>query len=112
MFDVNKLRQQLSDHHSHKKTNKRLIVMVSAAVFLLLVLIAGTILIFFETNYLDRFYPGSKIGDLNLSGLTKEQAFKLIEERTSQLDSEAVKISYDDGGYDKILLLEEILNPD
>jgi len=111
MFDLSKLRQQLGDHRLHKRTNKRLIVIVSA-VFLLLVLILGIILIFFEAAYFDRFYPGSKIGDLDLSGLTKEQAFKTIGERTAQLDAESIKIIHYDGQQEKLLLLEQIQSPD
>lgn len=109
MFDFLKKTNQ---ENLELRNNKKWLLPIIAAVFVLVLMIVGCLLMFFEIKYSNKFFPGSKIGDLDLSGMTKEQAFGEIEKKTATIGENIIKLSYYDGQEAKIILLDGLSNPD
>jgi len=97
---------------AEKRDKKWLLPTVVAIIFILLMLIAANFVIWFEMSYFDKFYPGSSIGSISLAGLTKDQAFKLIDEAAQKIDQQAVQVEYASNGRNEILLIDQALSPD
>lgn len=112
MSDLQNLAEKIGLKPADKGNKKWLLPTVIAVVFILLLLIIGNSLVLFEFSYLDKFYPGSSIGNIKLAGLTRDQAFKVIEEAATKIDQQAVQVEYFDGSRQQILLLDQALNPD
>jgi len=91
---------------------KWLLPTVATVVFILAVLIAGNALAIFEVSYLDRFYPNTKIGSIDLSGLTKDQAFDLLNKVSDDLSRQSIQVEYQGDSGDQIILLDRFSNPD
>ncbi|MFA5020685.1 MAG: VanW family protein [Patescibacteria group bacterium] len=91
---------------------KWLLPTVAAIIFILAALIAGNALAFFETSYLDRFYPNTKIGSIDLSGLTKNQAFDLLNKISEDVSRQSIQVKYSSDSGDQIILLDQFSNPD
>jgi len=78
-------------HMGSKKEKKSLIKPIAiSAVFLLFIFLAGNFFIW-KINYQDKVYPGIKIGDLDLSGLTFTEAKDLITTRTQEIEKAGLK---------------------
>ncbi len=64
-----------------------------ACFFIILVIIIATYLIF-EENYKNRIYPGVKLENINLGGLTKTKVKELIEKKVNTINQNGVKFKY------------------
>ncbi len=85
---------------------------ILTTIFVLLVLICGTGLMFFETYYSDKFFPGTHSGGLNLSGLNKNQVFTLLEAKINNLDQSNLKLQYLDNNETKTIIINNNSDPD
>ncbi|MFA6526231.1 MAG: VanW family protein [Candidatus Buchananbacteria bacterium] len=112
MSDLQNLAEKIGLKPTDKENKKWLLPTVIAVIFILLLLIIGNSLVLFEFSYMDKFYPGSSIGQIKLAGLNRDQAFKVVEEAAAKIDQQAVQIEYYDGTKQQILLLDQALNPD
>lgn len=93
MFKLNKDKEVAEEARQEKISKKRwLAISLVAAVFVLL--LCGTLIIWFQFKYQDRIFSGVGVGNLNLSGLNREEAFQLINERADLLITKGIKISY------------------
>lgn len=64
-----------------------------ACFFIVLAIIVATYLIF-EENYKNRIYPGVRLENINLGGLTKVKAKEKIEEKINQINQNGIKFKY------------------
>lgn len=98
----------------HNKANGQwLKIIIIAAVFLLLVLlVALCYLMFFELKYSDKFFPQTKIGQVDLSGLTISQALEKVEVPTVKIDQNGFTLNYQVDGQDKFSPLDTPEDPD
>lgn len=112
MFKINDLQEKLGQAPSGGRGRKWLLPTVIAVIFILLLLVAGNALVIFEMTYLEKFYPGSRIGEMDLSGLTRDQAFKKIDELAGKISEQPIQVKYSNNGQEEIIVLDQILNPD
>ena len=68
-----------------KISKQWLLIMIPAAFFILLLVLATSLLLF-ETKYLDRFFPGSRIGNVRLEGLTSTETLNLLDSISANLE--------------------------
>jgi vancomycin resistance protein YoaR len=61
--------------------------------FIILALLSGSLLLF-DLSYRDKFFPGVKLGALDLGGSTPAQAMALLEQKNSVLDQRGVIFKY------------------
>ncbi|MDD5032331.1 MAG: VanW family protein [Patescibacteria group bacterium] len=66
------------------------------AVFFILLIIISLSFFILERKYEGKIYPGIKVGDINLSGLTKERAEEILSEKISELNQAGLKFKYAD----------------
>lgn len=93
MFNLSKIKEAVEEDRQNKASNTRwLAISLVAAIFILLV--CGTVAIWFQFKYQDKIFSGVRIGNLNLSGLTKQEAFQLINERADSIIAGGIKVSY------------------
>ncbi len=93
MFNLNNISEAKEEDRQNKASNTRwLAISLVAAIFILLV--CGTVAIWFQFKYQDKIFSGVRIGNLNLSGLTKQEAFQLINERADSIIAGGIKVSY------------------
>ena len=91
---LDEFKVKLTGQDNQPKNKKRLLVIIPAAVFILL-LILGSIFFIFEAKYANRFFPGTHIGNISVGGLSKDQAFNLIDQVTADIEQNGVKIIYE-----------------
>ena len=72
-----------------KKNNNFRCFAVLAVIFFILAFIVLSIVIF-QNTYKEKIYPGIKIGNLNLSGKTKDQAAELLNQFSQQFQPEGI----------------------
>lgn len=89
--------------------SKKWLLPAIVAVFVLVLLSLGLLVMLFEIYYADKFFPGSRIGQFDFSGLTKQQAFSLVEKEISSLNSGGITVKYQEQGADKILFIDNPL---
>lgn len=93
MFNLNNISEATEGDRQNKTSNTRwLAISLVAAIFILLV--CGTIAIWFQFKYQEKIFPGVRVGNINLSGLNKQEAFQLINERTDSIVAGGIKVSY------------------
>lgn len=85
-----------------QKTIKIAVITVVLIIVLLIVLTAFAI----PTMFSNKIISGVSIGGINVSGLDKAQAVKLIEEKVTPRQKEIVKLKY--GEYEKELPMEQL----
>ncbi len=75
-----------------------LLVIILVAFFIIFAL--GLIgIIVFEVKYKYDFFPGSRIGNISLEGLKKEEALNLITPIVSEIETGGIKIKYGDESF-------------
>lgn len=84
---------------------------ILTTIFVLVLLILGTGLMGFEIYYQDKFFPGTKVGNISLSGLNKNQTFSLLEKKLSQLDKDNLKIQYPSNNELKTIIINNSTDP-
>lgn len=77
-----------------KKINKMRPWLISLIAAIFVLLIIGTIIIWFQFKYQNKIFPGVKIGNINLSKLTRDEAINLIKKRADNLLKEGIKVYY------------------
>lgn len=112
MFKINKLQDKLGSAPKEGKSRKWLLPTVIAVIFILIILVIGNIIVFFEISYSARFYPGSSIGQADLSGLSRDQAFEVIDKETQKASQQSAQVKFKSGETDEIIFLDQALNPD
>ncbi len=83
---------------SEGKISKQWLLIMIPAAFFILLLVLATLLLLFEMKYLDRFFPGSQIGQIRLEGLTSTEALNLLDNITNKLEHDGIKIAYRKNG--------------
>lgn len=61
-------------------------LVISLAIFLLIFFFLGVFYTWFNAKYADRFYPGIKLAEVNLSGLTMSQAKKIFKGKIDEFN--------------------------
>lgn len=74
-----------------------LIITIIVAVFVV-VLILGSAVLAFEIKYQNKFFPGSRLGDISLEGLTTQEALAAINQLTEKLEKQEIRIIYKNNG--------------
>ncbi|MFH1838258.1 MAG: VanW family protein [Candidatus Kuenenbacteria bacterium] len=76
---------------------------INPSIWIKLSIIFGGLVLFlsisiavFEGNYSQKIYPGIKIGNLDLSGKTQEQAIILLKEKTEQINQKGLIFAWKD----------------
>ena len=73
---------------------------IGILIFFIVIAILATIVIFlyliFEKNFADKIYPGVHLNDINLSGMTYEQANTLLKKEVSDINQNGVIFYYYD----------------
>lgn len=75
----------------NKADRQRLLLSAIAAV-LIIALIIISLAFLFEARYHQRFFPGSRLGKINLEGLTFDEAYFLTEKTVQDLENQGIKI--------------------
>ena len=88
-----------------KKRQKTIKIAVTTVVLIIVLLIALTAFAI-PTMFSNKIISGVSIGGINVSGLDKAQAVKLIEEKVTPRQKEIVKLKY--GEYEKELPMEQL----
>lgn len=97
----------------HKNDSKRPTGwIIGAVVFLILISVTCIILASFEIAYKDKFFPGSKIGSVDLSGLTKEEARVVVSSAIDKLDNNSVTVKLLGGEKERLVMLDFPLSAD
>ena len=88
-----------------------LIITIIVAVFVI-TLILGSAVLAFEIKYQNKFFPGSRLGDISLEGLTAKEALAVIQPLTEKLEKQEIRIIYKNNGdsYLKITPAIDALN--
>src|SRR3989338_7024047 len=74
-----------------------LIITILVAVFVI-ALILGSAVLAYEIKYKNKFFPGSRLGDISLEGLTPGEALAVIEPLTEKLEKQEIRIIYKNNG--------------
>lgn len=64
------------------------------AIFLILLAISLYIFYDVEKKYANRIYPGVYAGNIDLSGLSRDQAQMILDQKIKQIETEGIKFSY------------------
>ncbi|MFA5048172.1 MAG: VanW family protein [Patescibacteria group bacterium] len=91
---LDELKVKLVGKNKQQKNRQRLLVVIPAAIFILL-LVLGSVFFIFKISYASKFFPGSYIGDISVGGLSKDQAFNLVDKAASDIEQNGVKIVYE-----------------
>lgn len=75
------------------KKHQQWLIISLVAVFIILTLGMASLVVF-EIKYHNKFFPGTKIGNLNLTGLTKEEALDLLDQITENIKRDGLKVIY------------------
>ncbi len=67
---------------------------VTASVLSLLIVFLAINYFIWQNNYRGRFYPGERIGNISLSGKTKEEVNKAMEERIQAINKAGLSFKY------------------
>ncbi|HQA63830.1 MAG TPA: hypothetical protein PK085_01835, partial [bacterium] len=97
------------------RIDKRWLIITILVAFFIMLTIATGIIIAFEIQYRQKFFPGSKIGNISLGGLTPVQALENLEQITENIEKEGIKIIYrnHDDLYLKVTpMLSALTDPD
>lgn len=65
-----------------------------AAIFFILLIMFSAAFFIFAKRYENKIYPGIKIGNIDLSGQTKEAAKKLLNQEINRLNQDGLKFKY------------------
>ncbi|MEK7653638.1 MAG: VanW family protein [Patescibacteria group bacterium] len=90
------------------KIDRRWLLLVIVVAFFILAFFLAGFAFAFEVKYRDRFFPGSKIGQISLAGLTKNEASSLISQITDSLEKGGIKITYQNDGKTEIKIAPSI----
>lgn len=74
---------------SHKNT-----VIISASILSILIVFLAINYFIWQNNYRDRFYPGERIGNISLSGKTRDEAKKAIEDRFQEISAAGLSFQH------------------
>jgi vancomycin resistance protein YoaR len=89
--------QDIVEEELKSRTQKQwLIITLIVTVFVIAVLILATVVIY-EIKYQNKFFPGTKISNINLEGSTVYEAIDLMDNITSQIEEEEIKLTYKNG---------------
>jgi hypothetical protein len=96
MFEVKKIKEKLGLTPKEGSSEFHWVaIILIATVFVLLV--SGTAVIWLRLVFQNKFFPGAKIGNINLAGLSKQEAFQLVNDRVEKINQGGIKISYQNG---------------
>ncbi|NCN07732.1 hypothetical protein GW933_03490 [Candidatus Falkowbacteria bacterium] len=73
-----------------------LIITIIVAVFAMIFILTSAVLAF-EIKYQNKFFPGSRIGDVSLEGLTAPEALEVVNQLTEKLEKQEIRILYKNG---------------
>jgi len=81
-----------STNNEDKKINWLRIIVASFFIVLLFIITSYFV---FEENYKNRIYPGVRLSDIDLSGLSRLQAKEKIAKRINDIEENGIKFTYD-----------------
>lgn len=94
---ISDLKSALENKIYAKIKRRWLIITIIVAVFVMIFISAAAILAF-EIKYQNKFFPGSRIGDISLEGLTAPAALALVNQMTEKLAKQEIRIIYKNNG--------------
>ena len=77
-----------------KKNNLLKWLLICAAIFLIATIILIGFYFSFTSYYKNKIYPGISAGNINLSGLTSNQASNLINQKIDNINQDGIKFKY------------------
>lgn len=69
-------------------------VIISASILLILIVFLAINYFIWQNNYRGRFYPGERVGNISLSGKTRDEAKKAIENRFQEINKAGLSFQY------------------
>ena len=79
---------------SHKKNNLLKWPLITTAIFLTTAIILIGFYFSFTHYYKNKIYPGISVGNINLSGLSNNEALKIINQKTDSINQNGIKFKY------------------
>lgn len=79
-----------------EKNKNWLWLKVLIAVFFILILVLAATYLIFEEIYKNKIYPGLTINQIDLSGLTREEAEKILEEKIDKINQNGLKFKFEE----------------
>lgn len=86
----------IAPEEDRKKLVIRKWLIVFGAIFLILGVAASYVYYDVQKKYADRIYPGLYIGEIDLSGLNKEQAQMIVDQKVKKIETDGIIFSYQD----------------
>jgi len=77
------------------KAPSKNVSIISISIFFLLIVFLAINYFIWQNNYRGKFYPKESIGDLSLSGQTRDEAKKAIDERFQQINKAGLSFQHD-----------------
>ncbi len=74
-----------------------LLITIIVAVFVMIFILTTAVLAY-EIKYQNKFFPGSRIGDISLEGLTAPKALEVVNQMTEKLEKQEIRLIYKNGG--------------
>ena len=106
MLEAKKLLEKFNwpkKSNDEKRPSARLIGVAILLVIIFLVVIS---IVVFEINHQDRFFPGSKIGLINLSGLTRQEAENKLQASIDSIEETSIAAKLINDGGEKIVEID------
>ena len=108
---LNDLKGVIENKIYAKIKRRWLIITIIVAVFVIMLILSSAVLAY-ELKYQNKFFPGSRLGDVGLAGLTSQEALAVINQLTEKLEKQEIRIIYKNNGnsYLKITPAIDALN--
>lgn len=97
-----------------KKSQKWWLLLIIVVAFFIVIALAIIGLIVFEIKYKYEFFPGSRIGNISLEGLNREQALALITPMADKIERDGIEIRYQNDSHNLNLTgtIDSLSDPD
>lgn len=102
MIDLRKapetVREILQGHEGENqggdKPRGKWLLLIIIVAFLIVLALGALGVMAFEIKYKEAFFPGTRIGDIALEGLSREQALGLVSPMVEKIEKDGIKFSY------------------
>lgn len=93
---INDLKSVVENKIYGKIKRRWLLITIIVAVFVMIFILTTAVLAF-EIKYQNKFFPGSRIGDISLEGLTAPEALEVVNQMTGKLEKQEIRLIYKNG---------------
>ncbi len=115
MFDLSCIKKVIKkENYQDRKLKKTRWLAIGLVTAIFILLVCGIIIIWLQFKYQEKIFFGVRIGNLNLSGLTRQEAFQLITKKTDSIIKQGIKVFYNQKSNKEleIISLDNLSDPD